>query len=482
MSLLHSRFLVVTDMQISFVNNHYTDGEDFTKLLRVGVRGGHMSPAWASFILPSLAGAPAGWCPEWCATWTCDGSAWCLNGEQPQPCIDCPTGMEPGWSQDWLQDGGASALAKDGKLAAQEFSLHWRAYPGTNCWWGGNGAESEIEEPRGSAAPTIHSLTECKAACLAAFPACGGLLYLPSEDKCFRKGQITISECHGDAELELHVLQRPSPPSPPLPPPLPPHRPVGRGVDALNEQFRNGRPSGRLEEVHMHACAHAGARRAAASMGRARGMHMHTHAYAHAHACMHVRTQVGVLLHQWDGLEEWGTPWQMCITNCMCQGAFINGRISSMIVYKDLSKRPDRVGVCCIRVHTGACICMWISSMIVYKGLSKRPDRVGMCCICVHTCAATGVHTGACAPSAPLSRHMHVRVYAQVGVCAYVRTCLHVHIQRWVYVHTCADAYMYICTGGYPSAIRQSRRLHHPPILRYGRLSIRHRRRHLPSR
>ena len=26
----------------------------------------------------------------------------------------------------------------------------------------------------------------------------------------------------------------------------------------------------------------------------------------------------------------------------MCQGAFINGRISSMVMYKDLNKRPDR--------------------------------------------------------------------------------------------------------------------------------------------
>ena len=418
------------------------------------MRGGHMSPAWASFILPSLAGAPAGWCPEWCATWTCDGSAWCLNGEQPQPCIDCPTGMEPGWSQDWLQDGGASALAKDGKLAAQEFSLHWRAYPGTNCWWGGNGAESEIEEPRGSAAPTIHSLTECKAACLAAFPACGGLLYLPSEDKCFRKGQITISECHGDAELELHVLQRPSPPSPPLPPPLPPHRPVGRGVDALNEQFRNGRPSGRLEEVHMHACAHArmctrGCKACCCINGTGS-----RNAYAHArictctcmHACAHAGGRAAASMGRARGMGY-------TLADVHHQ-LHVPGRVHQRPdLFDDRVQGPEqapRQGGCVL--HTRAYGCMYMHVDLFddrVQGPEQAPRQGGYVLhMCAYVCSHRGAYGCMCTIRAPLTPHACARVctggcmcirahmptcaYTKVGICAYVCRCLHVHMHRWV--------------------------------------------------
>ena len=95
---------------------------------------------------------------------------------------------------------------------------------------------------------------------------------------------------------------------------------------------------------------------------------MHAHLYnMHMHAHLHnVHMQVGVLLHQWDGLEEWGTPWQMCITSCMCQGAFINGRISSMIVYRDLSKRPDRVGNVMHTCYTHAYVCMHMHMDLFY--------------------------------------------------------------------------------------------------------------------
>lgn len=180
--------------------------------------------------------------------------------------------------------------------------LVWSEYPGRNCWWGGNGAAAEIEEPQGSAAPGIHTLEACKAACFEVYPTCGGLLFFKSQKLCFRKGTITVSQCHADASLDLYLLEPPSPPLPPSPPPKPPHQPIGRGVAALNEQFRTGRPSDKLEEV-------------------------------------------GVLMHQWDGLEDSDKPWKMCIHNCMCQGQFINGRISTMVVYRGLNKRPDRQAI-----------------------------------------------------------------------------------------------------------------------------------------
>ena len=28
-------------------------------------------------------------CPQWCATWTCDGAEWCQGGNIPVPCKNC---------------------------------------------------------------------------------------------------------------------------------------------------------------------------------------------------------------------------------------------------------------------------------------------------------------------------------------------------------------------------------------------------------
>lgn len=94
----------------------------------------------------------------------------------------------------------------------------------------------------------------------------------------------------------------------------------------INERFRNGRPSNKLGEV-------------------------------------------GLLLHQWDGLEahNLGKPWQMCIQNCMCQGQFINGRISSMAVYQGLSRRADRRGISLPFGNRG--------------GLLLHPDHVQLDCL-----------------------------------------------------------------------------------------------------
>ncbi|KAL1528482.1 hypothetical protein AB1Y20_009825 [Prymnesium parvum] len=186
--------------------------------------------------------------------------------------------------------------------APPELLLQWTKHPATNCWWGGNGAEAELEKPQGSAAPGIASLSACQASCRQLYPACGGVLFEPARRRCYRKGTIDLPKCHAQTELDLYTLAGPSPPSQPPPPPLPPRAPIGRGVNSLNKQFRDGAPSNLLE-------------------------------------------QVGVLMHQWDGQEVSATPWRMCEHNCMCQGAFINGRISTMVIYKDLNKRPDRKAV-----------------------------------------------------------------------------------------------------------------------------------------
>ena len=48
--------------------------------------------------------------------------------------------------------------------------------------------------------------------------------------------------------------------------------------------------------------------------------------------------------HQFDELEEHDQPWRFCTgMRCYCQGQWIPGRISAMIVYAGLRRRSDRV-------------------------------------------------------------------------------------------------------------------------------------------
>ena len=71
----------------------------------------------------------------------------------------------------------------------------------------------------------------------------------------------------------------------------------------INQRFRNGQPSARLEEA-------------------------------------------GVVLKMFDGLETPGRPWQACEGDaCHCQGQTIPGRVSAMIAYRGLRDRPDRRGL-----------------------------------------------------------------------------------------------------------------------------------------
>ena len=192
-------------------------------------------------------------------------------------------------------------------------------HSGLNCWIN-NGADAELEEIEGEyarPATGIGTLEACKAACLKQYYAsfddtkwvrCDGVVFNGQAKQCFRKGGIHLDTCRIWGGMDLYTLgEAPAPPvpSPPHLPPQPvppPGVPVGRGVQAINERFRNGHPSAKPEEV-------------------------------------------GVFLHMWDGQEEADKPWQMCIEHCMCQGQFIPGRISSMIVYASLKDRADRKGI-----------------------------------------------------------------------------------------------------------------------------------------
>jgi len=58
-------------------------------------------------------------------------------------------------------------------------------------------------------------------------------------------------------------------------------------------------------------------------------------------------SETGLLIHQFDGLEVYtnnqqARPWEACVSGCICQGASIPGRLSSMIVYEGLRTRADR--------------------------------------------------------------------------------------------------------------------------------------------
>ena len=177
--------------------------------------------------------------------------------------------------------------------------LIWTKYKHHNCYWDGNGASVEIEQPRGSAAPHIATIEECKNACHELYPTCEGIL-VSSSGQCFRKGGIDAAKCRSDSNMDLYLLSAAMPPGAPKPP----FHPVPRAVQQINDRFRNGGPRDRLGEV-------------------------------------------GLLLHQWDGLEahDRQKPWEMCIVSCMCQGSFIHGRISAMAIYRGLKERPDRIAI-----------------------------------------------------------------------------------------------------------------------------------------
>ena len=91
------------------------------------------------------------------------------------------------------------------------------------------------------------------------------------------------------------------PPTPPAPgrPPYPP----GDAVERINRRFREAQPSNSLDEA-------------------------------------------GVLLHQFDQIEADGRPWEACSgARCYCQGAYIPGRLSAMLIYYGLRDRADRVAI-----------------------------------------------------------------------------------------------------------------------------------------
>lgn len=53
-----------------------------------------------------------------------------------------------------------------------------------------------------------------------------------------------------------------------------------------------------------------------------------------------------MLFRQFDEIETKGKPWEACSgTRCYCQGAWIPGRLSAMLIYQGLRNRGDRVSI-----------------------------------------------------------------------------------------------------------------------------------------
>ena len=102
-------------------------------------------------------------------------------------------------------------------------------FPRKNCFWDRNGAGTEIETPLGSSAPNVSSLSGCKAACEAMYPACEGVLWQSASAGCYRKADLTVSKCIDEDDVDLHLLTLPTPPFAPLPSP-PPSRQLTPGI------------------------------------------------------------------------------------------------------------------------------------------------------------------------------------------------------------------------------------------------------------
>ena len=188
----------------------------------------------------------------------------------------------------------------------------WFLHENTNCydWRGRHGADNMQTVP--SPANGLVSLEDCKAACLD-LAGCEAIV-VPEGGKdqngesCFRRKNVDLPTCESSADYHTYVVapmppRPPASPAPPFPPPAP-QAPPRAGARGVNARFARGHPSSSMEDI-------------------------------------------GVLMHQWDGQEDHdhGRPYQMCVERCMCQGAFIHGRVSTMVIYQGLHERSDRVKV-----------------------------------------------------------------------------------------------------------------------------------------
>ena len=81
----------------------------------------------------------------------------------------------------------------------------WQPFPGHNCWWDGHGSD-EVDIPNGSPVPFAHTLDLCYASCISVPDwGCQGVIWDKKTMRCYRKTNITLSECSRDDSLDLHI-------------------------------------------------------------------------------------------------------------------------------------------------------------------------------------------------------------------------------------------------------------------------------------
>lgn len=142
--------------------------------------------------------------------------------------------------------------------------LVWARHAHKNCWGGDNGADADLEHPSGSVAADIDTVEDCQRACRGIYPQCEGIVYHRTKNRCYRRGGISIDQCHHSESFDLFVIGPTEPPSPPTwpPPPMSPPAPPASTVASIDARYQHGKPSNYLYEA-------------------------------------------GVLVHQFDGLEDW---------------------------------------------------------------------------------------------------------------------------------------------------------------------------------
>jgi hypothetical protein len=93
----------------------------------------------------------------------------------------------------------------------------WELHENRNCYWDGHGAE-EVDSPQGSSVHGVHTLDDCKQACVDSEKRCDGIIYLRKLNVCYRKADIDVKRCPPDGKLDLYIRIEPNrPPAAPWP-------------------------------------------------------------------------------------------------------------------------------------------------------------------------------------------------------------------------------------------------------------------------
>ena len=241
--------------------------------------------------------------------------------------------------------------------------LHWTVHEGINCYGTFVGGV-EI----GDDAP-LTSIAACQLRCAHTLK-CEGVVVMNdaawndrAQAKCGLRDDIWPEKCSPDGAHDTYVLQAPSPPPRAARPPIARMSPAARAA-ALNERFYSAQPSADLATV-------------------------------------------GLILHQFDGIEQAGALWKSCTSHCgTSNGAVgaLTGRISASIASMRLRNRPDRMAIPLINTH---------------GGVVARPGEVHVACAYGIDGATVNLHGGANGDGCPDEWCDPSKAHEQNGYCGF---------------------------------------------------------------